>query len=143
MNKGMDKIDIYNNSAIILNKKTPKKIISWITILFILLILFVILSFIPFRIYKTFYGYINQDYGYITFQLDSSDFPIDKSDKMYIKNKTYEYEVVEIKNNQVTIKSEIDENLYINNNIIRANLLKCRTTLFEIISNKIKKGIDL
>ena len=47
----MDKLDIYNNSAIILDKKTPKKIISWITILIILTIMFVVFSLIPFNIY--------------------------------------------------------------------------------------------
>jgi len=51
-----DKLDIYNNSAIILEKKTPKRIISWITILTIIVVLFVVFSMVPFNIYKPFIG---------------------------------------------------------------------------------------
>ena len=54
-----DNLDIYNDSAIILNKKTPKKIISWITIMIILTLLFVVFSFIPFNIYKPLVGYVD------------------------------------------------------------------------------------
>ena len=74
----MDNIDIYNNSAIILNNKLPKKIISWITILIILFILFIIFSFVPFNIYKPIIGYVDikNNKTYLVLDITKSDFPI-------------------------------------------------------------------
>ena len=123
----MDNLDIYNDSAIILNRKTSKKIFSWITILIMLTILFIIFSFVPFNIYKVFVGYVNIDKNnsYIILNLNDSDFPIDKKNKLYIKNKEYSYKIMKI-----------------DGNIVSVNILKDRTTLFKIIINKIKKGFD-
>ena len=73
-----DNINIYNNSACILNKKTPFIINSWIVILIICLILFIILSFIPFNIYSYYDGYVlkqNNKY-YISLIINYNDFPI-------------------------------------------------------------------
>lgn len=141
----MDKLNIYNNSAIILEKKTPKNIISWITILIILTILFIIFSFIPFNIYKVFTGYVNIDNNksYIILNIKNSDFPIDKNNKLYIKGKKYNYEVVSIKENKEVLKVNLTDNLKINGNLVTLNILKERTTLFNIIKNKIKKGFDV
>ena len=52
-----DNIDIYNNSAVILNNKNPSLIKYWITILIILCLLFLVLLFIPFNIYKTYIAF--------------------------------------------------------------------------------------
>lgn len=147
MNVGMDKIDIYNNSAIILNKKTPKKIISWITILIILLIIFIIFSFVPFSIYKPCFGYVDikDNNSYLVLTLSVSDFPINKDNKLYIKSKSYDYEVININidDGEVILKVDLDDNLKISNNMISVNFLKDRTTIFNIIKNKIKKGFEL
>ena len=140
-----DKLDIYNNSAIILEKKTPKKIISWITILIILTLIFLFLSFLPFNLYKTKVGYVNivDNNSYIVLPIDESDFPFDKSNKLYIKNKEYSYKVVSIEDNLVLLDINLDDNLKIQNNIVKLNILKDRTTLFKIIKNKIKKGFEI
>lgn len=141
----MDKLDIYNDSAIILEKKTPKKIISWITILIILTILFIIFSFIPFNIYKAFIGYVNIDNNnsYIILNHDYSDFPLDKNNKLYIKSKKYNYRVVSIQDNEVVLDINLDDNLKIEGNVVALNMLKNRTTLFNIMKNKIKKGFGV
>ena len=96
MYTNMDKIDIYNDSAIILEKKTPKKIISWITILIILTLIFLFLSFLPFNLYKTKVGYVNivDNNSYIVLPIDESDFPVHKNKKLFIKNKKYNYKIV-------------------------------------------------
>ena len=140
-----DKLDIYNDSAIILEKKTPKKIISWITILFILLCLFVVFSIIPFNIYKPFIGKVNvtNNKSYIVLKINQRDFPITLDNKLYIKNKEYNYQVVSIEEDVVLLNVNLDDDLKIQNNILNVNILKDRTTIFKIIKNKIKKGFDV
>ena len=145
MKEKMDNIDIYNNSAIILNNKTPKNIVSWITILILILITFVIFSFIPFNIYKPYFGYIkleNDNTFFIT-KLEYSDFPVIKNKKLYINSQEYDYEFIGIENEQLVLKISIDDNLKIDNNMVRVNVLTNRTTLFRIIKNRIKKGFGL
>ena len=143
--KDVDKIDIYNNSAIILDKKTPKRIISWITILIIFLVMFLICSFIHFNIYKPYIGVIENvgDDVYFVSELEYSDFPVSKDNKLYVKNKQYNYEIVSIKDNVLTLKIDLDDNLKIQNNILVINILKDRTTIFKIIIKKLKKGFGL
>jgi len=140
-----DKLDIYNDSAIILDKKIPKKIISWITILIILMILFVVFSFVPFNIYKTFVGYIyiEDNNSYVVLSINESDFPINKNNKLYIQNKKYDYEVVMIQEDKLVLNINLDDNLKIQDNQVLLNILKNRTTLFEIIKNKIKRGFGV
>lgn len=141
----MDNLDIYNDSAIILDRKTPKKIISWITILIILITLFFFFSFLPFNIYKPLVGYVDivDNSSYLILDVNYSDFPINKNNELYIKNKKYNYKIVIIEDNKLILKINLDNNLKIQNNIVTANILKERTTLFKIIKNKIKKGFDV
>ena len=141
----MDKIDIYNDSAIILEKKTPKKIISWITILIILTLSFLFLSFLPFNLYKTKVGYVNivDNNSYIVLPIDESDFPVHKNKKLFIKNKKYNYKIMKLESDKLILKINLDYNLKIQNNIITMNILKNRTTIFKIIKNKIKKGFEI
>ena len=141
----MDNLDIYNDSAIILDKKTPKKIISWITILIILTILFIIFSFFPFNIYKQLVGYVNivDNSSYIVLEVNESDFPINKTNKLYIKNKQYNYKIVNIEEDKLILSINLEDNSKIQNNIVTVNILKNRTTLFKIIKNKIKKGFGV
>ena len=140
-----DKLDIYNDSAIILEKKTPKKIISWITILIVLLSFFVIISLIPFNIYKPFVGKVNIIDERILMELDLNygGFPVNRYNKLYIKNNEYDYEVVSIEDNILYLDINLDESLRIQNNIVNVNILKDRTTIFKIIKNKIKKGFGV
>jgi len=134
-----DNIDIYNNSAIILQTTKSPFINSWIIILIILSLLFIIISFIPFNIYNTYNGYIIDNYVYI----NEYDFPINKNNKLYINKDNYKYEVVTIEEESVILGVDIKDNIKINNNIVTVNILKDRTTLFKIIKNKIKKGFGV
>lgn len=139
-----DNIDIYNNSAIILNRKTPNIIKSWITILSILSLLFIVILFIPFNSYNSFNGYviIEDNKSYINL-INETEFPINKNNKLYIKDKKYKYEVINIDNNNILLNVNLDNSIKINNNVVVVNILKDRTSLFKIIINKIKKGFDL
>ena len=140
-----DNIDIYNNSAIILNNKIPSFINSWIIILIIISLLFIVISFIPFNIYSTYSGVVieNDKEFYISLNLEKFDFPINKNNKLYIKDKNYKYEILNIEDNNVLISINLNDDIKINNNIVVVNVLKNRTTLFKIIKNKIKKGFGL
>lgn len=141
----MDNLDIFNDSSIILNKKTPKKITSWITILIILIFIFIIFSFIPFNIYKPLIGYVDitNNSSYLVLDVDNSDFPLNKNNELYIKNKKYDYKIIKISEDNVILDINLENKLKIQNNIIAANFLKERTTLFKIIKNKIKKGFGV
>ena len=139
-----DNIDIYNNSAIILNKKTPNIIKSWIIILIILSLLFIFILFIPFNIYNSFNGYIiiENNESYINI-IDETEIPINKKDKLYIKDKKYKYEVININNENILLKVNLEDNIKINNNFVVVNILKARTSLFKLIQIKIKKGFGV
>lgn len=140
-----DNIDIYNNSAIILTNKTPSIIKYWIIILIILSLVFLMLIFIPFNIYKSYNGYIiiDNNKSYINFTVNKNDFPINKNNKLYINQYSYKYEVINIKDNNVLLDVKLKDKIKINNNIVKINILKDRTSLFKIIKNKIKKGFGL
>lgn len=141
----MNNIDIYNNSAIILKRKTPKIIISWITILITSISLLIIFSFVPFNIYKTYGGYITieNDNSYINLFINESDFPIYNNYNLYIKNTEYSYEVISISHDELKLELNLEDKLRINNNYIFVNILESRTTLFKIIKEKIKKGFGI
>lgn len=141
----MDKIDIYNDSATVLNKKMPKFIISWITILLILLVLLVIFFSIPFNTYKNYIGYVKLDNlnSYLIISPKNSDFPINKSNKLYIKSDEYDYEVTNINEDNIILKVDLKDEIKIENNIVLVNLLSSRTTVFEILKNKLRKGFGL
>ena len=140
-----DNIDIYNNSAIILNKKTPSIINSWIIVLIILSLLFIIISFIPFNIYNSYDGYLIEENNkyYVSLLVNKSDFPINKNNKLYIKTDSYKYDIISIEDNNVFLSINLKDDIKINNNIVVVNILKDKTTLFKMLKKKIKKGFDL
>lgn len=141
----VDDIDIYNDSAIILERKAPSKVFSWIIILLITSSIAILISFIPFSIYESYYGVVKleSDNSFIIFDLEYMKFPINKYDKLYIKNKSYNYDVFDISENSLIIKLDLEDGLKIDNNIVVVNILKDRTSIFNILKNKIKKGFDL
>ncbi len=140
-----DNIDIYNNSAIILNNKTPNFIITWIIIIAILSLFIVVIMVIPFNIYNKYNGYIilEDNNSYINLIVNKNDFPLYKNKKLYIEKEKYKYKIINVNDNNVLIKINLKEDIKINNNVVSVNVLKDRTTMLKIIKNKIKKGFDL
>ena len=138
----MDSIDIYNNKACIIeNKYIYSK--YFVIILIIIFILLIIFSFIPFNIYKNYVGsvIIENNTSYIKIETNLSDFPINKNNKLYILKDKYNYEIIKIENNNVILKVNLKDNIRINNNISLLNILTNRTTLFDILKYKLKKGL--
>ena len=113
-----DNIDIYNNSALILNNKTPNFINSWIIILIILNLLFIVISFIPFNIYSTYNGLVisTDEESYISLNLEKSDFPINKNNKLYIKN-DYNYPIQSGEEQNILVKMELKKIRKLKNNM--------------------------
>ena len=133
-------IDIYTNSSIILERRMPNKIISWIVILILFLIFLLVISFIPVNIFRTYSGYVTLENNnqYINFVMGSDDL-IDKKGTLYIKNKSIKYEFDSIKENMIIVL--IDSKYLLEpNKLIKINLLCDRTTLLKLIRNKILKG---
>jgi len=140
-----DNIDIYNNCAIILNKKTPSVIKSWIIILILLNILFITILFIPYNKYIIYKGYVilKNNKSYVSLNINTNDFPIKKKDKLYIENDKYNYKIISIENNNLILSINLNDNIKINNNLVTLHILKDKMTLFEKIKNRIKKGFGL
>ncbi len=136
----MNEIDIYDDSSLILERKNPKCVISWITILILLTISLMIIFSIKFNIYKSYNAYVViEDKTYLVILLNESDFPIDKSDKLYIKRILYDYKIVDISDNKMVVELNLSDDISINNNQVVVNILKNRTTIFEIIKNKLRE----
>lgn len=133
-------IDIYNNSSIILERRMPNKIISWIMVLILFSIFLVIISFIPINIFKTYSGYVTLENNnqYINLVMNSNDL-IDKKGILYVKNKSINYEFNSIKENIITVLID-NKYLLVPNELIKINLLYDKTTLLKLIRNKILKG---
>lgn len=142
MKERMYKLDIYNDSAQILEMKTPKKIYSWISILIIFIMIFITFSIINFNVYKTYLAYLDSS-GDILVELDYDDFPINKNNILYIKGVKYEYVVKEIIDNNLVLNINLDSGLNIEGNTFNISVLKERTSLFEIAKEKIKKGLGI
>ena len=121
----------------------PKSIISWITILIIVLILSLIFINIPFNTYKGFNGYIfkYEKKFYIRLLVNKSDFPVNKKDTLYIKDKKYKYKVINIDRKKYILDLKLEDSIKINNNIVRVNIKKEKITVFKILKNKIRKDL--
>ena len=127
--------NMFNDSAIVLYNKVPKKIISWITILISVLFFLFLISLLKFNIYVNYLGIYKNERVIIKKSYSS----INKSDNLYINGKIYDYEVIEINQDNIILKINLDKNLKINNNVLVINMLKSRTNLFEIIKRKWKE----
>lgn len=121
----------------------PKFIISWITILITILMLSLIFINIPFNVYKSFNGYIfkyNKKF-YIRLLINKSDFPVNKKDILYIKNKKYKYKVINIDRKKYVLDLKLKDSIKIDNNIVRVNIKKEKITVFKVLKNKIRKDL--
>lgn len=140
-----DNIDIYNNCAIILNKKTPSIIKSWIIILTLLSILFITIIFIPYNKYITYNGYVilKENKSYISLNINKNDFPIKNKNKLYIESNKYNYKIISIENNNLILSIDLKDEIKINNNLVTLHIFKDKITWFEKIKKKVKKGFGL
>ena len=130
---------MYSNSEFILKCKLPKIVNSWLLILKIVTMLFIIFMFIPYNTYHTYLGYVSikNNNSYILLEKNT---PLNKN--LYINGKKYEYEIVDNKD-YIKIKLDLDDSLKIDSLYLNINIRSDRKTLFKVLKNKIKKGIGL
>lgn len=144
----MENLNAFNYSKMKLINDKPSKIISWITILCILSLVFILIS-ILFKInkYLTTVGYveINEDYN-LKIIVDKSSFPIKKNYKLYIEDYQYDYKIIKINEldmyYELLVECKLDKELLINNNILKVRFKTGTTTLIKEWIEKIKKGMS-
>lgn len=141
----MNDIDIYNNSKLIIESKMPKRVISWVIILIVLSCLLIILFSISFNIYKSYFGEIIKEDNnfYLNLYLDESDFPISKKSSIYIKDKKYDYRIIDINDGILRLEVDLDDEILIANNMVTVNVVSKRTTILKLVLSKIKKGLGI
>lgn len=140
----MEDINVFVFSKLKLMNERPSKVKSWIIIIGILFVMFLIASmFIRIKIYSKNVGYV--DDNIIRIVLNKDSFPINKNNKLYIGNKQYKYKVLKIESSngyyELLIDCKIDKKLHIKNNIITVRFKKGEKTLWKIIVEKLKKGL--
>ena len=130
---------MYNNSSFILKGKLPNIINSWILVLKIVLVLFIIFMFIPYNTYNNYIGcvIVEKNNTYILLQKDT---PLNKN--LYIEGKKYKYKIVDTKD-VIKIQLDLEESLRVNSLYVNINIRSDKKTLFKVLKNKIKKGIGL
>ncbi len=150
----MEAISIFDNSSLILEKKRPLYIISYLTIILIAtLFILLIGSLYKYNPYKNYLGriIINEDDFYINLLMEEEEIPF-LNDSLIINNKNYKSKIINISDTayigentkkyyEVTLESNIDDNLIIQNNIIQINIKLPKTTLLKELVKNIKKGL--
>ena len=143
----MENINVFAYSKLKLMNEKPSKIITWINILLLSLILFIILSiFLKYNIYSTHIGYIEITDNYnLKVIVDNTSLPIKKNYKLYIDNKQYNYKIIKIDKlsgySEILISAKLDNKVLINNNIVTVRFKKNKTTIMNELIKKIKKGM--
>lgn len=147
VNIKMENLNAFNYSKMKLINEKPSKIISWITILCILSLVFILIS-ILFKInkYTNTIGYveIKEDYN-LKIIIDKSLFPIKKNYKLYIEDNKYDYKIIKINKldtyYELLVDCKLEKELLINNNILKIRFKTGKTTLIKELIKKIKKGM--
>ena len=143
----MNDIDIYNNSSVIMLKKVPVKIISWITILLVFLIFILVFGiFFTYNKYEKCIGIVRGN----NIVLELSPDKINKiKDRLYIDNKKYNFEIKEkdyiiiVNKNyyEIVLNINLEDKYKIDNNILEIYIELEKTTLLKEIFNFLKKGL--
>jgi len=136
-------INIFENNYEIISRKTPPKIVSWITILILTIFIFSILFF-NYSYSKTNYYYVNVEYinesYYVNIYVSKNDIKyILEKPILLIDDKIVDYEIVEIFDNYANYSLLL--NLQLKQEPIKILELKFilkKTTLFEKLKERIR-----
>ena len=130
--------NIYNSQDYYLYLKTPKRITSYITILILFSILFIIIGNIKYNKYKRYKAVYYNDYIYF-----ETDIIYDLKE-MYYDGKKYNYEIESIDNNDISyvvkIKSDLSSKWVKNGNYFDIYFVYQKTSVLKEVFNKIWKG---
>lgn len=138
----MEDIELFNDSARIINNINRKSIISWNTILLLIIICFLIFINVPFNKYNVCVGTIKEENEfYIKIDKTESNFPIKKTDKLYIEYKEYNYKIKEINDNYIVIKLNLEDKYKIDNNMVLVKFKSDKTSIYKILKELIKEEL--
>ena len=154
MHQKYDSLDMFNNSSIVYMKKTNNKIISFITILIVFSILFLLLAiFYKFEVFNIYYGkvYKEEDNTYVVFNVDSDFINVSKRNYLEINKKSIKCHLDSFSDNyilynnkkywEVTYTCELPEELSLDNNMLEIRIDRRSTTLFNELRRKVERGI--
>ena len=154
MHQKYDSLDMFNNSSIVYMKKTNNKIISFITILIVFSILFLLLAiFYKFEVFNIYYGkvYKEEDNTYVVFNVDSDFINVSKRNYLEINKKSIKCHLDSFSDNyilynntkywEVTYSCELPKELSLDNNTLEIRIDRRSTTLFNELRRKVERGI--
>ncbi|NLL45049.1 MAG: hypothetical protein GX247_05235 [Mollicutes bacterium] len=151
----MNNLDVFNNSSIILERKIPPKIISWITIMILSLIIFLSISlFYKYHKYLYYLGTViveDKNY-YIKLYIDKDKIPNFSNNELFIDNIKTKYQIKKISEHyyltenkkkfyEVYITCLLDKKIIMDNNLIELVFKMPKTTIMQEIMKKIKKEL--
>lgn len=146
----MDDINIYYNSSIIVDRKIPSKIVSWVTILIGLLIFILLFgNFVEYKKYQKIVGIVKNNTIIVLIEPNM----INKMQRtLIINNKEYNFEINSISEDytildnknyyEMILDIDLDNKYKINNNILELNIELGKTTLIKEIIIFLKKGME-
>lgn len=152
----MDKIDVFDNSAVIMMRKSPPKIISWITIITISLIAFLIVSiFYKYNRYTNYIGTIvkEDEQYYVKLFIEENKIITFSDSKLLINSKVVEYQIETISKNyylnehsekmyEVSLRCVLPQNLIIANNLVQLRFESLKTTIMHNVIENIKREMS-
>ncbi len=127
------------NDSLIYNLNDKIDLKSYYILLMITIIFFIFIICYPYQNISTYKLVVDDSYKLI---VDDNFFPI-KNNYLYINNKKYNYNVIEISgqnviDNKTYYELKIDINLEINTSIIKVVIKRGKTTLFNKFVNNLK-----
>lgn len=152
----MDNIDVFDNSTIIMIRKTPPKIISWITIITIGLIALLIISiFCKYNRYTNYIGTIVKEgeQYYVKLFIEEDKIITFPNSKLLINHKEVNYKIKTISKNyylteyaqkmyEVLLSCTLPQNLIIANNLVELRFKSSKTTIMHNFFEKIKREMS-
>lgn len=152
----MDNINIFDNSTIIMMRKTPSKIFVWIVVIIIGLIVFLSLSiFYRYNKYLNYIGTIVEEdtQYYIKIFIEEDKLVAFSNNILLIDNKEIEYKVKNISKNyyltpqsvkmhEVVLKCKLNQQLMIDNNMVQLRFKMPQTTAMHDFIENIKKELS-
>ena len=152
--KKYNDINSFDNSEIIYGRKTPLFIISWNYILLIsLLLLLLIIFFYKYTIFNIYYAKVikSKEENYIYMTVDSDYISLKNRNYLEIDGEEYKCKLKTFSDNyyyigtkkywDATYKCDLPSEINVNDNLIEVRVERRRTTLFNEILEKIKKGV--
>ena len=143
---------MYNNFSYIINKKTSFSIIIWLLFLIIGFIIFILISLkYEFYLCQTYLGYIRKignSFNTIIYVKEDEVNEISRS-VILVDDKEYEFQIISISDKyfmvdnelayEVILDIDLDNQYLIENNIVKLDLKKSKTTIYQQIKKGIKK----